>query len=127
MYHAKSTLSHNNLFCVTQFSEGRQSVHDEDGSHTARRTAAVLTEFGWKLFDQSPTALIFLPASFTFSCTSRNSCPPVSVLATTKSLRRPSQAGSIHRRQSTKPRTVIQKLIPRFDKCLNSGGGYVEK
>ncbi|GFT26810.1 uncharacterized protein TNCV_3709911 [Trichonephila clavipes] len=21
----------------------------------------------------------------------------------------------------------IQKLIPRFDKCLNSGGGYVEK
>ncbi|GFV66243.1 histone-lysine N-methyltransferase SETMAR [Trichonephila clavipes] len=22
---------------------------------------------------------------------------------------------------------VIQKLIPRFDKCLNSGGGYVEK
>ncbi|GFX93783.1 hypothetical protein TNCV_1589591 [Trichonephila clavipes] len=29
-----------------QFSKGRQSVHDEDGSHTARRTAAVLTEFG---------------------------------------------------------------------------------
>ncbi|GFX61920.1 hypothetical protein TNCV_3777311 [Trichonephila clavipes] len=43
-----------------QFSEGRQSVHDEDCSLTARRTAAVLTEFGWELFDQPPTALILL-------------------------------------------------------------------
>ncbi|GFW91418.1 hypothetical protein TNCV_3375841 [Trichonephila clavipes] len=68
-----------------QFSEGHQSVHDEDGSHTARCTEAVLTEFGWKLFDQPPTALILLPAIFTFSCTSRNSSPPVSVLATRKS------------------------------------------
>ncbi|GFW07083.1 hypothetical protein TNCV_3692791 [Trichonephila clavipes] len=59
-----------------QFSEGRQSVHDEDGSHTARRTAAVLTEFGWELFDQLPIALILLPAIFTFSCPSRSSCPP---------------------------------------------------
>ncbi|GFT19357.1 uncharacterized protein TNCV_2532951 [Trichonephila clavipes] len=32
-----------------------------------------------------PTPLIFLPAIFTFSCTSRSSCPPVSVLAMTKS------------------------------------------
>jgi hypothetical protein len=23
--------------------------------------------------------------------------------------------------------TGIQKLIPRYDKCLNSGGDYVEK
>ncbi|GFV22198.1 hypothetical protein TNCV_2674401 [Trichonephila clavipes] len=58
-----------------QFSEGRQSVHDEDSSHTSRRTAAVLTEFGWELFDQPTTALILFPAIFTFSCTSRNSCP----------------------------------------------------
>ncbi|GFV59829.1 hypothetical protein TNCV_4739571 [Trichonephila clavipes] len=59
-----------------QFSEGRQSVHDEDGSPTARRTAAVLTEFGWELFDQSPIPLILLPTIFTLPCTSRNSCPP---------------------------------------------------
>ncbi|GFT97713.1 hypothetical protein TNCV_4229071 [Trichonephila clavipes] len=44
-----------------QFSKGRQSVHDKDGSHTAGRTAAVLTEFGWELFDQPPTALILEP------------------------------------------------------------------
>ncbi|GFX23530.1 hypothetical protein TNCV_3770041 [Trichonephila clavipes] len=43
--------------------------------HTARRTAAVLTDFVWELFDQPPTALILLPAIYTFSCTSRNSCP----------------------------------------------------
>ncbi|GFV73509.1 histone-lysine N-methyltransferase SETMAR [Trichonephila clavipes] len=62
-------------------------LRDNARSHTARRTAAVLTEFGWELFDQPqpPTALILLSAIFTFSCTSRNSCPPVSVLATRKS------------------------------------------
>ncbi|GFX97232.1 hypothetical protein TNCV_557221 [Trichonephila clavipes] len=68
-----------------EFSEGRQSVHDEDDSHTARGTATVLTEFGWEIFDQPPTALILLPAILTFSCPSRNSCRPVSELATTKS------------------------------------------
>ncbi|GFS32527.1 hypothetical protein TNIN_356681 [Trichonephila inaurata madagascariensis] len=36
------------LWC-RQFSEGHQSAHDEDGSHMARRTAAVLTELGWEL------------------------------------------------------------------------------
>ncbi|GFX08887.1 uncharacterized protein TNCV_2965981 [Trichonephila clavipes] len=60
-------------------------LRDNARPHTARRTIAVLTEFGWKLFDQSPTALILFPAIVTFSCTSRNSCPPVSVLAMTKS------------------------------------------
>ncbi|GFV69816.1 histone-lysine N-methyltransferase SETMAR [Trichonephila clavipes] len=60
-------------------------LRDNARPHTARRIAAVLTEFGWELFDQLPTALILLPAIFTFSCTSRNSCPPVSILAMTKS------------------------------------------
>ncbi|GFX92814.1 hypothetical protein TNCV_2657281 [Trichonephila clavipes] len=31
-----------------------------------RRTSAVLTEFGWELFDHPPTALILIPAIFTF-------------------------------------------------------------
>ncbi|KAJ4442497.1 hypothetical protein ANN_04084 [Periplaneta americana] len=52
-------------------------LHDNARPHTARRTAAVLTEFGWQLFlIIHPTVLILLPAIFTFSCTSRNSCPP---------------------------------------------------
>ncbi|GFS57611.1 hypothetical protein TNIN_100861 [Trichonephila inaurata madagascariensis] len=80
--------------CVGNF---QRCVHDEDGSHTARRTSAILTEFGGQLFDQPPTALLLFPAMFTFSCTSRNSCPPVKVLATTKSCRRLSHADSIHR------------------------------
>ncbi|KAJ4441013.1 hypothetical protein ANN_10862 [Periplaneta americana] len=51
-------------------------LHDNARPHSARRTAAVLTEFGLELFDHPPTVLILLPAIFTFSCTSRNSCPP---------------------------------------------------
>ncbi|GFY29648.1 uncharacterized protein TNCV_1812281 [Trichonephila clavipes] len=76
-------------------------LRDNARPHTARHTAAVLTEFGWNLFDQPPTALILLPANFLLSCISRNSCLPVSVLATTKSRRRLSHAGSLHRRQSS--------------------------
>ncbi|GFS51765.1 histone-lysine N-methyltransferase SETMAR [Trichonephila clavipes] len=60
-------------------------LHDNARPHAARRSTAVFTEFGWELLDHPPTALILLPAIFTFSCTSRNSCSPVSVLATMKS------------------------------------------
>ncbi|GFT06315.1 uncharacterized protein TNCV_1145181 [Trichonephila clavipes] len=45
-------------------------LRDNARPHKASRTAAVLTEFGWKLFDQPLTALILLPVIFTFSCTS---------------------------------------------------------
>ncbi|GFX44188.1 hypothetical protein TNCV_4119841 [Trichonephila clavipes] len=51
-------------------------LRDNVRPHTAQRTAAILTEFGWELFDNPPpTTLILLPAIFPFSCTSRNSCP----------------------------------------------------
>ncbi|KAJ4447352.1 hypothetical protein ANN_09358 [Periplaneta americana] len=41
-------------------------LHDNARPHTARRTAAVLTEFGWGCLISHPTVLILLPAIFTF-------------------------------------------------------------
>ncbi|GFY33202.1 uncharacterized protein TNCV_1240531 [Trichonephila clavipes] len=53
-------------------------LRDNARPHMARRAAAVLTKFCWELLKQPPTALILLSAIFTFSCISRNSCPPSS-------------------------------------------------
>ncbi|GFT06830.1 DUF4817 domain-containing protein [Trichonephila clavipes] len=50
-------------------------LRDNARPYTARRTAAILTEFSWELLDQPPTDLTLLREIFTFSCTSRNSCP----------------------------------------------------
>ncbi|GFV05079.1 hypothetical protein TNCV_222942 [Trichonephila clavipes] len=76
-------------------------LHENARPHTARRTADVFTDFGWELLDHPPYSPDLATAIFTFSCISRNYCPQVSVLATTKSRRCLSHAGSIHRRQSS--------------------------
>ncbi|GFT25039.1 uncharacterized protein TNCV_179531 [Trichonephila clavipes] len=60
-------------------------LHDYVRPHTARRTAAVLTVFGWELFDHPPYSPDLAPSDFHVSCTSKNACPLVSVLAITKS------------------------------------------
>ncbi|KAJ4443928.1 hypothetical protein ANN_05717 [Periplaneta americana] len=39
-------------------------LHDNARPHTARRTAAVLTEFGWELFDQPPYSPDLAPSNF---------------------------------------------------------------
>ncbi|KAJ4444773.1 hypothetical protein ANN_06570 [Periplaneta americana] len=76
-------------------------LHDNAHPHKARRTAA-----GSCLINH-PTVLTLLPAIFTFSCTSRNSCPPVSVLATTTSVTR-----WFHSQVAEFYDSGIQKLIP---------------
>ncbi|GFT95609.1 histone-lysine N-methyltransferase SETMAR [Trichonephila clavipes] len=75
-----------------QFSEGRKSVHDEDGR---------------------PCGIVkFLSSGERFGIDEE--------LKTAVTHWFHSQAAEYYHR-------VIQRLIPRFDKCLNSGGGYVEK
>ena len=66
------------------------------------------------------------PVISIFSYISRNSCPiSFSVFSMTKRQRWvsewfQSQAADFYD-------TGIQKLVPRYDKCLNSGGEYIEK
>ncbi|GFS95969.1 uncharacterized protein TNCV_4277571 [Trichonephila clavipes] len=98
------------------FSEGRLSVHDKDCSHMARRTAAVLTELG---SDLAPSDFhVFLHLKKYLSSGERFGNDEELKTSVTRWFH--SQAAQYYHR-------VIQTLIARFDKCLNSGGGYVEK
>ncbi|KAJ4452299.1 hypothetical protein ANN_03819 [Periplaneta americana] len=45
-------------------SAGVVLLHDNSRPHTARRTAAVLTEFGWELFDDPPYSPDLAPSDF---------------------------------------------------------------
>ncbi|GFV37921.1 HTH_48 domain-containing protein [Trichonephila clavipes] len=109
-----------------QFSEGCQSVHDDDGSHTDRRTAAVLIEFGWELFDQPPTAMILLSVICTFFLHFKKFLPSGERFDKDEELKT-SVTLWFHSHATEYYHRVIQKLILRFDKCLNSAGGYVVK
>ncbi|KAJ4429271.1 hypothetical protein ANN_26274 [Periplaneta americana] len=101
-------------------------LHDNGRPHTARRTAAVLTEFGWVLFDHPPYSPDLAPSDFhvslhlkKFLCSGERFGNDVE-LKTSVTRWFHSQAAEFYDRG-------IQKLIPQYDKCLNSDGGYVEK
>ncbi|GFU15651.1 histone-lysine N-methyltransferase SETMAR [Trichonephila clavipes] len=94
--------------------------------HMARRTAAVLTEFGWELFDHLPYSPDLVPRDFHFflyfkkflSSGKRFGNDEELMTSVTRWFH--SQAAEFYDRR-------IQKLMPRYEKCLNSGGGYIEK
>ncbi|GFX35898.1 HTH_48 domain-containing protein [Trichonephila clavipes] len=87
--------------------------------------AAVLTEFGWELLDQPPTALILL-SDFQVFLHLKKFLSSGEHFGNDKELKT-SITRWFHSQAAEYYHRVMQKLIPRFDKCLNSGGGYVEK
>ncbi|KAJ4443883.1 hypothetical protein ANN_05670 [Periplaneta americana] len=101
-------------------------LHDNARPHTARRTAAVLTEFGWELFDHPPYSPDLTPSDFHVFLHFKKFLSSGERFGNDKELKTSvtrwfhSQAAEFYDRG-------IQKLIPRYDKCLNSDGGYVEK
>ena len=101
-------------------------LHDNARPHTARRTAAVLTEFGWELFPHPPYSPDLAPSDFHVFLHLKKFLSSGERFHNDEELKTSvtrwfnSQAAEFYD-------TGIQKLIPRYDKCLNSGGGYVEK
>ncbi|KAJ4439971.1 hypothetical protein ANN_08102 [Periplaneta americana] len=101
-------------------------LHDNARPHTARRTAAILTEFGWELFDQPPYSPDLAPSDFHVFLHLKKFLSSGERFGNDEELKTSvirwfhSQAAEFYDRG-------IQKLIPRYDKCLNSDGGYVEK
>lgn len=101
-------------------------LHDNARPHTARRTAAVLTEFGWELFDHPPYSPDLAPSDFHVFLHLKKFLSSGERFGNDEELKTSvtrwfhSQAAEFYDRG-------IQKLIPRYDKCLNSDGGYVEK
>ncbi|KAJ4451520.1 hypothetical protein ANN_02984 [Periplaneta americana] len=101
-------------------------LHDNARPHMARRTAAVLTEFGWELFDYPPYSPDLAPSDFHVFLHLKKFLSSGERFGNDEELKTSvtrwfhSQAAEFYNRG-------IQKLIPRYYKCLNSDGGYVEK
>ena len=101
-------------------------LHDNARPHTARCIAAVLTEFGWELFHHPPYNPDLAPSDFHVFLHLKKFLSSGERFGNDEELKTSvtrwfhSQAAEFYDRG-------IQKLIPRYNKCLNSDGGYVEK
>jgi hypothetical protein len=86
-------------------------LHDDGRPHTstAARTRALLEHFNWELFDHTLYSPVLAPSDYHLFTYLKNWL---------QSQR--SQAAHFFD-------TGTKKLLPRYDKCLNSGGNYVEK
>lgn len=101
-------------------------LHDNARPHTARRTTAVLREFGWELFDHPPYSPDLAPSDFHVFLKLKKFLSSGERFGNDEELQT-SVTRWFHSQAAQFYDTGIQKLIPRYDKCLNSGGDYVEK
>jgi hypothetical protein len=91
-------------------------LHDNARPHTAQWTASLLQEFSWKVFNHPPYDFhLFLHLKKFHQCFENDREAEMVVAQWFKS-----QAADFYD-------TGIQKLVPWYVKCLNSGGEYVEK
>ena len=105
-------------------SRGVVMIHDNARPHTATATQNLITTFGWEQFDHPPYNPDLAPSDFhlflhlkSFHAGRRLHDTEVKEAVTTCFA---SQAASFCD-------VGIQKLVQRYDKCLNNGGNYVEK
>jgi histone-lysine N-methyltransferase SETMAR len=98
---------------------------DNAHPHTATATQDLIATFGWEQFDHPPYSPDLAPSNFhvflhlkTF-IGGRRFHDDNEVKEAVNS-RFASQATSFYD-------AGIQKLVPRYDECLNNGGNYVEK
>jgi len=101
------------------------TIHDNARSHTAAATQNLITTFGWEQFDHPPynpdlgpsDFHLFLHLKSFLAVRQFHDDNEVKEAVTTCFT---SQAASFYDEG-------IQKLVQRYDKCLNNGGNYVEK
>jgi hypothetical protein len=99
-------------------------LYDNGHPHTAARTQVLLECFNWELFDHPTYSPDLTPSDYLFTYMENllgsqrfdNNEDLIEGVKTWLS----SQAADFFE-------TGIQKLIPRYDKFLNSGGDFVEK
>jgi histone-lysine N-methyltransferase SETMAR len=109
---------------ATITSEVYCETHDNARPHRAARTRALLQHFNWVLFDHPPYSPDLSPSDnrlFTYLKNwlgSQRFNDNEEFMEGVKTRLSPLAADLFY--------TGIHKLIPRYDKCLNSGGDYVE-
>ena len=95
-------------------------IHDNACPHTAIATQDLIRTFGWEQFDHPPYSPDLAPSAFHlfFHLAGRrfDDDNEVKEAVTT-----------CFASQATFYDEGIQKLVQRYDKCLNNGGNYVEK
>ncbi|GFV84203.1 mariner Mos1 transposase [Trichonephila clavipes] len=101
-------------------------LRDNARPHAARRTTAVLTEFGWELFDHFPYSSVLAASDFHIFLHLKKFLFSGERFGNDEQLKT-SVSRWFHSQEAEFYDRVLQKSNPRFDKFLNSGGGYVEK
>jgi transposase len=99
-------------------------LHDNALPHTVARTKAVLQQFNWEIFEHPPYSPDLAPSDyhlFTKMVWLANQC-----FKTNEEL-----MDGVNNWLGTLAVPFcdegLQKLVRRYDKCLNLGGNYVEK
>jgi hypothetical protein len=100
-------------------------LQDRALPHTAARTGALLEHSNWELFDHPPYSLDLAPSEFHLVIYLKNWLP--SQRFNSDEVMMESVKTWLSAKAADFTVTGIQKLIPRYDKCLNSGDDYVEK
>ncbi|PNF14616.1 hypothetical protein B7P43_G12124 [Cryptotermes secundus] len=102
-------------------------LHDNARPHMARQTANLLQEFSWEVFNHQPYSPDLAPSDFhlflhlkKFLSGERQHFENDREAEMVVTQWFQSQAADFCD-------TGIQKLVPRYDKCLNSSGDYVKK
>ncbi|GBM08654.1 hypothetical protein AVEN_52487-1 [Araneus ventricosus] len=103
---------------VRQFNDGRTNVHDE-----ARSGRSFVVNDGWEQFDQPPCSPDLAPSDYDLYLKRDFGGRHFASDDDAKS--------GVQRRLSSLATSFfeegIDKLVSRYDKCLNNGGNYVEK
>ena len=106
-------------------SRGTVFIHDNARPHTANVTKQLLADFAWEQFNHPPYSPDLAPSDFHLflhmkSFMGGQNFNEDDEVKKAISAWLQSQASSFYDEG-------IQKLVPRYDKCLNNGGNYVEK
>jgi hypothetical protein len=104
-------------------SRGVVMLHDNACPHTAAATQHLIATFGWEQFDHPPQSPDLAPSDFHAFLHPKTFLGDWQFHNEVKEATNtwfPSQEASFYNAE-------IQKLAPRYDKCLNNAGNYVEK
>lgn len=100
-------------------------VHDNARPHTAVRTRELLDQFGWDVFDHPPYSPDLAPSDY-------HLFPNMKKWLGSQRFMNDNELkagvnGWLSAQAAEFYASGIEKLVPRYDKCLNVAGNYVEK
>jgi hypothetical protein len=100
-------------------------LHDNRCPYTAARTQALLEHLNWELFDHHTYSPDLAPSDYHLFTYLKNSLRSLCFNNNEELME--GVKTWLSSQTADFSDTGIQKLIPRYDKCLNSGGDYVKK